>query len=920
MQFFQKNIKLLQNSNPRLSQRLLSVETVSEFEIFMDDNDVRTLNFVHTKHFTPMYEGSPLQTIQDQIDEYKVFAKYPYLYMYGIGNGVLLKELLSNEKHQRILVIEPEIELLYVVLHMLDFSKEIDSGRLVLLGYEDIDFPTLVGYFLKYKEHKYAKAYDLHINASYYDKNFSQHLQHTNRIIIEAMSHSVNIAGNSTVDSLIGLKHHIGNLAKVLETPPLFELLKKLHTCDTAVLVSTGPSLTKQLPLLKKIAPYVRIVAVDASFPVLHKAGIKPDVVVSIERVKESARFFTEMPKEAFKDIVFALSSVQHREVVSSIKGGTTQISLRPLDLMMYTGPEHWGYIGLGQSAANMAYELIYHAEFKNCILIGQDLAYGADGKSHASGHVFGQENVKTKESDTWVEGWQGKEKVRTNHVWDMFRKSFEKDIGDTKARMLTVNATEGGVSIYGTLEIAFSDAIEKYATRKNKKITLELLRATSSEKERITKETWAKVDAMKEYVAKLLDESKSVFLEVASACEQESESIEDEALVSLVNRIEAIKERYSEEIFEKVVWHIAQTTMLSKEIELAPIEVFIAKNEEQERERLLHLVQAHKPWLFLFSGILDAILRTIEYAKVRQLIDEVETIEVCIGEKKIDSFRCHEFQAKEGRVFDIDMRGILYDVPDVYQEKIDDVVFKDAQNAKELPKEFVSVFSRDDEKYNELSFLRSLEEPIDEERIKDLYMKDCIGFLAVEENLEDEDFVNYIKELYVRFPQVTFKAFYFSDKQKKMAESVFCGEIDKFEVFSTSDIYILCKNIEIFILSNKASNYIEVVNFLQTYLNNILAFNYHSALKGRTVRSFGDESSTIYFTNPEKFYFTLEEYKLSDKNVTKLLFNNHYKKYNQQKILQDEEDTYSIWYFDRVEMALNSSEIKLDMIKNLRY
>lgn len=522
MQFFQANISELKITNSSLATRLETIKEVKDFEIFMDNDDVTTLNFVHTKHFTPLYEDSPSKTLELQIREYEVFKKHPYLYFYGVANGVFIKYLLENQTHERIMVIEPEIELLYVVLHMIDFSQEIRDKRLVILGSEDVEFGSVVHYFLSFKEHKYARTYALHPNTNYYDKHFFEHMQDTNRVIIESLYHSVNIAGNDTTDALIGLKHHIANLSKTVETPPLFELLNKLHTCDTAVLVSTGPSLSKQLPLLKKIAPYVRIIAVDASFPVLYHAGIKPDVVVSMERVKESARFFTDTPKEAFDDVVFALSSVQHTKVVHSIKGGTMQMSLRPLGIMMYTGPEHWGYLGLGQSAANMAYEMIYHAKFKNCILIGQDLAFGEDGASHASGHVFGQQNVKTKEEDIWVKGWQGKAKVRTNHVWDMFRKSFEKDIAETKATMLTINATEGGVSIHGTLEIPFIDVVKKYIKQKKQKNRLELLRATEEEKKRITKEVWQKVDLMREYVEVLLEESKGLFLEIAKACEED--------------------------------------------------------------------------------------------------------------------------------------------------------------------------------------------------------------------------------------------------------------------------------------------------------------------------------------------------------------------------------------------------------------
>ncbi|MDY0117511.1 MAG: DUF115 domain-containing protein, partial [Sulfurimonadaceae bacterium] len=749
MQFFQTNINQLKIKNPHLATRLEAIKEVKDFEIFMDDGDIATLNFVHKEHFTPLYEGSPLQTVQSQAQEYQEFAKHPYLYIYGIANGVLLKHLLDNEIHNRIMVIEPELEMLYIVLHMIDFSADIESGRLVLFGYEDIDFPTITVHISTYQEQKYAKTYSLHINTTYYDKQFFDHMQHTNRILIESLYHSVNLAGNDTTDALIGLKQHIGNLSRVLETPPLFEFMQKLHTCDTAVLVSTGPSLSKQLPLLKEIAPYVRIIAVDASFPVLHNAGIKPDVVVSIERVKASARFFTDTPKEAFKDVVFALSSLQHTDVVNSIKGGTMQMSLRPLGIMKCTGPAEWGFLGLGQSAANMAYEIIYHAKFKNCILIGQDLAFGADGTSHASGHVFTQENVKTKESDVWVKGWQGKDKVRTNHIWDIFRRSFEKDIAETKATMLTINATEGGVSIYGTQEIPFADAVKKHVKLKRPKKTIKLQTVIETEKKRITKEVWKKVDTIRDYVATLLEESKTLFLEVAAACEQNS----TEDAKALIERIEIIKARYDEEIYEDIVWHIAQTTMLSREIELAPLEVFISQDIAQEQERLQLLIEKYKPWLFIFAGILDAIVKTIDYAKARTLIDEVKTIDVYIEDTKIDTMTCHDLKAEHGRVFDVDMRGILYDASDKYQEKLEQIIFKDAKSGKELPRVFADVITKDDVQYDELNFMRSIQELEYTATFEFKYLKNVVSFIAIHENTQDKYFVSYVCNLAEQYP-----------------------------------------------------------------------------------------------------------------------------------------------------------------------
>ncbi|OHD94641.1 MAG: hypothetical protein A2019_04545, partial [Sulfurimonas sp. GWF2_37_8] len=588
MSFFQSNLSAQLAKNPNFANQLMKVDEVEDFEIFMDENDVSTLNFVNTKNFTPLYESTPAQSIVDAAEHFKMFEQYPYLYMYGLGNGILLKHLLENKNLKRIVVVEPELELAYVVLHMVDFTQEIESGRLVLLSKDEANFPNILTLFQTLEEQRYARVYDIHINTSYYEKIHHEHLQRTNQMFLEALYHAVNSVGNDTKDALIGLKHHISNLPLLLETPPLLELLNKLNTTETAVLVSTGPSLTKQLPLLKKIAPYVRIIAVDASFPVLYKAGITPDVVVSMERVKESARFFEQVPKEGYTDVVTVLSSLQHKDVVCAPKGGTVTMSLRPLGYMIASGPKEWGFLGIGSSAANMAFELIYYSRFKNCILIGQDLAYSEDGSSHAQGHVFGENDVKVKESDVWVKGWGGT-KVRTNHNWTMFRNFFEKDLADIKDDMLTINATEGGASILGTRELTFHEAISLCVHKNSTKKTLLLQKMPAKELEICTQNTWANIDAIVVYVKDLLEELKALFLEVAMVCEKldAGKEVEISHMQALLAHAQKIKARKDEKMYEQVVWHIAQSMMLVQEIDLAPTEVYLPKNEEENVRKI---------------------------------------------------------------------------------------------------------------------------------------------------------------------------------------------------------------------------------------------------------------------------------------------------------------------------------------------
>ena len=53
------------------------------------------------------------------------------MYFYGLGNGIFYKALLKNETHQKIVVVELEVEIIYAVLNLVDLSQELLSEKLI---------------------------------------------------------------------------------------------------------------------------------------------------------------------------------------------------------------------------------------------------------------------------------------------------------------------------------------------------------------------------------------------------------------------------------------------------------------------------------------------------------------------------------------------------------------------------------------------------------------------------------------------------------------------------------------------------------------------------------------------------------------------------------------------------------------------
>jgi len=806
MDLYEKNITVLENINPALASLVAKGHNELCYEVFMDEGNLASLNLIHNQTFQPLYDSRPQEFIAAQKASFVKFQEYPYLYFFGMGNGVLLKDLLSNPHHERIVVVEPDPLIIYVVFHLIDFTEELAMKRLFLLTGEQVNFPTIAALFRETTTQRFVRLYDLHIMSPYYEA-LSEIIHHTNHCFIEAIHHTIVLAGNDTKDALIGLKHHVTNTTFIPTTPPLYDLFSKAKTTDVAVLVSTGPSLGKQLELLKKVAPYVTIFAVDASLPVLIKNGIKPDVVTSIERVPLTARFFQAVPKEKMQDIVTVLSSLQHVDVINSVQGGQKVMSIRPLGYMRLTGPKEWGYIGIGMSAANMAYELIYHSQFKTCILIGQDLAYGNDGKSHASGHVFGEDDVKQSDLDGWTTAYGGQGRVKTTAVWNMFRGFFEKDIEEAKARMLTINATEGGAQIFGAQELPFAQAISLHVKKVKSKKPIRLHALDASQQKYILQQSMSKVEEIEQYINVQQQKTEALFLEVATLCdapafEQDTSTKDFEALFQ---KIALFRESFKDEIFDKVIWHIAQTMVLAQEIMIAPMEVMYAPDDISKKEKYKNLLLAYKGWLFSLAGCMDAINKTISYAKARSLIYAVDTIDVMLDDQKIDTITCKTMKAQNGRVFDVDMRGILYDVSKEFCHDVQHITFRDALNLSLLPRTFVSVFSHDDIKYGELSFLKSIETPLDFNAMIPFKQENSIGFLALEDNLNDGRFKAFIQHVSTTFPDAKLKAFYFNTKELETLQ----------DYIHTQDIACECI---------KISHVLEMVNNITIYLSNVKA------------------------------------------------------------------------------------------------
>ncbi|EAJ5891600.1 motility associated factor glycosyltransferase family protein, partial [Campylobacter jejuni] len=433
-ELFNKNIESL--SNILLKESLKEIKS-SKFELILGKDNL-DINLKDTSDNTFLYENV-IDELNTMLNTYNdKYLLYPVLYFYGFGNGILFKALLQNKNHQHIVVFEKDIEIIWIMFHILDFSSELQSARLMVLNTNKPEIQDYTELCSSKPFFQFSRIYFLELMSHYYER-FHEDVLELNKKLVQDFKDSILSHGNDPLDALQGIEQFVYNLPQMITHPSYKELLsKRKGISDTAIIVSTGPSLTKQLPLLKKYASKATIFCADSSYPILAKHNIKPDYVLSLERIPLTSEFFNNDFGEFDKDILFVLKSYVHPHTTKYLQKNNRNFMLVSTyaSFINYLKLDDFGYFNMGFSVANMNFLLAIHLKHKNIVLIGQDLAYAKDGLSHTKdysnldkheGHFQRDKNKYT----TQAYGDNGK--VESSFVWTLFRHNFEQDVANAK-------------------------------------------------------------------------------------------------------------------------------------------------------------------------------------------------------------------------------------------------------------------------------------------------------------------------------------------------------------------------------------------------------------------------------------------------------------------------------------------------------
>lgn len=301
------------------------------------------------------------------------------------------------------------------------------------------------------------------------------------------------------------------NILDLIDQYGVKDLIKNIENENKegypAFIVSAGPSLDKNIDMLKEVKGRGMIMAVDTAIKPLLKKGIVPDIVASVDPHK---------PLELFQyrgtENLPMLVDINYNSKIDLLHNGKRFYtwSGEPFvkEFLEKMGID-LGVIESGGSVACNLFSLAIMSKFETIVLIGQDLAY-PNKKGHSSASYDSESNIDI-ESGKYFKV----EDIYGNHVYtegnmNAYRKWFEATISRNPS-IRFIDATEGGAKIKGTeimtLSSAINECCNKLSEKKWIKIVNDCPKLMNKEQRKQAIEILGKMPQNLEYLKEMLDD-----------------------------------------------------------------------------------------------------------------------------------------------------------------------------------------------------------------------------------------------------------------------------------------------------------------------------------------------------------------------------------------------------------------------------
>lgn len=401
---------------------------------------------------------NPIIEAQKWAEQYSVKNLQTVIIMFGFGNGIFAREIIKKmDKDNRLIVFEPSYTIFNYVLHEYNIDDILKDERigLVIQGINENELPSVVSNTLSW-ENLFSKIECTHPG---YDKLFPDYYNQLKELIINNTFISLIAKNTNQALGKLSVDNALTNIPYLKEANTIWDLDALFPKDIPVIIVAAGPSLNKNIDILKQAKGKSIILAVDRAYETLLEHNIEPDFVVLLDPVKtlkmcgNKPNFTTPLlcKLEGSPEI---MENHIGKKIIFDCKTYIEKL-YQLLDKRFY-------HITSGGSVATAAFAICANLRFKRIIFVGLDLAF--QGELSHSGSIQDDKKRLKKHFDIYVDGIDGN-KVKTRNDWYSFKVWFEY-VFTQLPDIDIIDATEGGARINGTRIMTLQEVVLNYCNK----------------------------------------------------------------------------------------------------------------------------------------------------------------------------------------------------------------------------------------------------------------------------------------------------------------------------------------------------------------------------------------------------------------------------------------------------------------------
>ncbi|MEA1997110.1 MAG: 6-hydroxymethylpterin diphosphokinase MptE-like protein, partial [Gemmatimonadota bacterium] len=471
MDYFRKNMDVLQRVNPSLARRMGSVQAASA-EIIPTGAGVPSVRLsdaggrAFTLHSTVNPPGEAGRLVEAQYKEHSnVFL------VYGFGLGYHVDNLVERlPGGAAALVVEPQASIFRLALSVRDLTHLLThEGLFWAVGESVHEAPVHFSEVFRVSSIEGVSIIAHNPSVKLCGDYFN--------ILDELCRKWIITVGGNFLTNVSSVKTYLANtlenIQAIVENPPIKRLFGRFRKVP-GIVISAGPSLDKNIGMLRILENHAVLICVDTALGPLYRSGVKPHLAVAGDPSENNYRHLEGLgPTGA----ALVAEPMTHPRIVSEFQGDKFIMSFDEALMKNLSGilgdfgrVKAWGSISTG------AFDLARRLGCDPIVFVGQDLSF-TGGRYYAHG-TYGEirwlrdlEYPKTlddihkwrmsKENDLDVKDIFGST-LRTSKALEAYRHYLEREIENTDA--LVINATEGGVGFRGVENVPLEEVLWNHA------------------------------------------------------------------------------------------------------------------------------------------------------------------------------------------------------------------------------------------------------------------------------------------------------------------------------------------------------------------------------------------------------------------------------------------------------------------------